>query len=90
MRDISMYPRGSHELSLIGIELPWWSCGRIRSALVSFVTASPLKPSVLIENNPKHFRRTLPIHTIASAPPVQRVGQALPEVTGIALEWGSE
>ena len=39
---------------------------------------------------PKHPRRILPIHTISPTPPVQRVRQALPEVTGVALQWGSE
>lgn len=39
---------------------------------------------------PKHPHRILPIHAIGPAPPVQGVRQALPEVTGVALEWGSE
>lgn len=39
---------------------------------------------------PKHLRRILPIHSIGPVPPVQGVRQALPEVTGVALQWGSE
>lgn len=38
----------------------------------------------------KHPRGILPIHAIGPTPPVQGVGQALPEVTCVALQWGSE
>ena len=39
---------------------------------------------------PKHLDRILPIHAISPMPPVQGVRQALTEVTGVALQWGSE
>ena len=35
-------------------------------------------------------RRILPIHAISPAPPIRGVGQALPQVTGVAFQWGSE
>lgn len=41
-------------------------------------------------DRPKHLRRILPIHAINPVPPVQRIGQALPQVTGVAFQWGSE
>ncbi len=49
-----------------------------------------VKFSELSEISPKHFRRVLPIHAVTPVPPVQGIRQALPEITGIALQWGSE
>ena len=49
-----------------------------------------LDSDVFSEINPKHLRRILPIHAVGPVPPVQWIGQALPEVAGVALKWGSE
>ena len=39
---------------------------------------------------PKHPRRILPIHSIGPVPPVQGEGQALPQVTCVTFQRGSE
>lgn len=49
-----------------------------------------LNTDVFSKISPKHLRRVLPIRAINPVPPVQRVRQALPQVTGVALERGSE